>query len=1752
MLDRQNEELSKVEQKLKQLAKQNGLSSIRYTIVMLLMELNEIKRNKTMLNEISLLHWQESPKELQRQIASESVEHKKSDIFNIKRVKHEKSMDITSDMIVKTMKQTDENPYSFSDDKRDQLIQLIKSLSDEKICFEQDSALEFLINYFHRQTSESIQSIIEILKSLMAMFILLDSTSLAEICKDLLQFCEKHAHDQTDRFHLPAPKLEQFRTKTLENAITQRSAHLQTLNPYDKTNLMLITSDDQDIQAYKLIHIYPHFVRLYKRHETLTRILRDQSNYNKSMGIQLSYLRLSDCIALLFPELPMLFMGSLQLYAISDAVVHQYDQDLQQCKAQKANIEKELTKLASDHNRREQLETVKTDADNAYIRSEQDYHSNLNKEALKQIRQLMEINRQLQVKCNHLATQIIEKIENKQQTKNDLQETQRLITSIQVSYNLNVLVNNTQYLMTKILENMTDKLELETLNNIEPFLTNLKVSIHLSCSSSLDTMHTEFLEYIYKDQLDLLLDHGLMVIECLYNERKKLVEPLSHIQSVLENFVDHFALFLIQLSQQYQQKQVDSLQNQYNSTMKARLNFDDIHLLEALSKTNLIRHFHHIENIDKNLDWYNHLTQFLVQGSSQASCILRSFAAPTTTNPNSNSKRLRYSFVFKLLNDEGQQILVFLQQTIGQLRAKYPEIEMLNDEPVIVYLIHLTKLLRYELLQMSTMNLKALKCNLNNIDRLTPRPNAQEIKSISDEWNKEINLLLAHRKKINEELINQKIENYHDRVRTIEEENKHLKIDYDLKCKQAHGRIEYIKKLSIDIVNNVKLIGQLLHEAKYRSNNFDIENSDTLLNDTVQIVRELLRVQQLIPKQCRLDDDKEGKYLKNMTCLDSIRIEVKSVKYHDTLIYTNWSYIRLTEWDSRIQLISEGHDKERVEGFSKPLDYDLTSTSVSDLFQYSIPSPSDSSSTSSSTPWILILFAGTTQNNKWAEMTRIPLDFLNFSSFIEQDITCRFGYDSLSTINLHLTPIITIKVFETSIEDGRKTIIQSENTAEQKLTAKSEDSFIKLKTEYQHLRPSDRKIKLVNWLMDLKNKCREIENISPQECTIPSEPNYKVICPQEISNDVPEIQMQIDKQALNVSSAPTHHFLMTQLTSEYEQLNRTILETINILNNNLDDNQLNRIQNGIVRRFDSADTLKKEMKIFQETFRFEKLATTLAKLHDTSIDVQKVLRSTSHFQQTLPRPIEHGSPVEFEEQLDKCRIIINETITLIHERNKQMSSVIQQQSRIINPHNIKKVVNVNSFLQSTYSPSTSKIIITKQNGEYFASLSSIVIRMEQIIQNWSYRQLRMKAIEIVNNSDDEIDFEFLSSSTERSLSVFIIDNSSNVVALHDSNSIKITPNVQANEGEYQEKWELKLANNRLSIPMKICCKIEPFSIVIDLPVMATTTDDRQSNQIKTYFVDFGVALAYQAHQQCKFTIKNPMSLDLCVKLRRKNGATGIFQIDNKHSNFLLFADESKEIAIDWIVQDIVQDSKCIYDIYFSKDFKYQILCLGKIRKISYDLLYKSHRLTGKQFREELQPCLPGTILYEELIIKNTGEVKMTMESKVENSSTAVVTILSHEQALLETNTSVTLKIDLQVNNAHRSIENLINLYFPHATQQPHFKLILNTTASWPELDRDLLNRFKEVEVEEKADEKQGQIVLLNKSPVEMLIDDLHSSSSHVIVDTLTSFPCTILPRQKTEFNFIYKVQTKLATFDCEFILKTNCEQQIQEIPFSCK
>ncbi|CAF4966808.1 unnamed protein product, partial [Rotaria sp. Silwood1] len=1321
MLDRQNEELTKIEkelEQLRQLAKQNGLSRIQYAIVMLLMELHEIKRNKTILNEVGLLHWRKSPKQLQRQIATESIEHKKSDIFNIKRVKHEKSINVTPDMIKKTITFTSETTYRFSDIERNNLITLVKSLIDEQ-CPDKDLALEFLIDYFHRQTYESmwtnvekliydlcstteinssVQSIIENLKSLMAMFIFLDSTSLAEICRELLQFCQAHGNNKEDRFHLPTPRLKQLQTKTLENIIQQRSNQLQNLNPCDKSKLLLITSIDQDIQTYELIHIYPLLVRLYERREALIRILHDQSNYNQSIGIQLSYLRLSDIIALLFPELPLFFMESLQLddftfkhieklkkylttaefrttikdlyekrfilkndkdeflcllsynssngtemliesmqslikkmhttaesedtqnhwfhqltesneyhsfFALeiqsllsklfdemqdnlsqfmkqigvsgsyiatnylkfSNSIVQEFGQDLQRCKARKIAIEKELhSPTLSDFKRRE-LEREDSNMNDECIKYEKDYQNKLNNVAVERIRRLLEVNRQLQVKGNYLPSQLIEKLEKSRLEISDTQQQQKLTTSsefyanlfrakihllkidkaefnqlkfrvtefiqklrneltksydeyhqaltwlmsddnlhqifkrflsayklahtqllnsfenwlndmihqrnsykneiertidqtrayvnetlemiqpiiratqissiamdintvhqtveelsrvafqiekfsdetrvsyrskvlaillyhcsslyariavfiiqlfkiqqsnplifaqlktmsikidresfgwddnmkrlvilsgfrerldipgislpvdeyslkeihkrlcqdfslleyslklrythafgnicyypaaliddierkmkilsqvgdwnessrvteltskinplIQVSYNLNVLVNNTQYLLMKILENNTDTFELETIKNIEPFLGNLVKAIHLSCSSSFETMYPEFLDYILEDQLDLLLDQGLMSINSLHNERKKLIESLSHIRSILENFVDQFIIFFIQLKQQQQQKEIDSFQKEYSKTIKNRLNRNKIYLLETLSKENLIRYFHYDEKLDEEFDWYNQLAQFLVQGWSQASRILRSFTSSTTSNQQSTVKRLRYSFAFKLLNEEGQRIILFLQQTTGELERKYPQKELLNDEPVIVYLVRLTKLLRYELMRMSMMNLNQLKIDLNNIDRLTLRPSLTQVKLTIDDWNKEIDLLLQQRKKIRERWVQRMNDDYQSRVEVIKQRNTRLEQEYNTKCNQVHERIQKIILNSVQLLNDIKLIGKLLQTTKFISNNFDITDVETLTTDTVQLVRRLIKAQQKIPAPCR-------------------------------------------------------------------------------------------------------------------------------------------------------------------------------------------------------------------------------------------------------------------------------------------------------------------------------------------------------------------------------------------------------------------------------------------------------------------------------------------------------------------------------------------------------------------------------------------------------------------------------------------------------------------------------------------------------------------------------------------------------------------------------------------------------------------------------------------------------------------------------------------------------------------------------------
>ncbi|CAF4673996.1 unnamed protein product, partial [Didymodactylos carnosus] len=82
-------------------------------------------------------------------------------------------------------------------------------------------------------------------------------------------------------------------------------------------------------------------------------------------------------------------------------------------------------------------------------------------------------------------------------------------------------------------------------------------------------------------------------------------------------FVDQFVLLLISLIQQQQEDQIKLLKE--NNQIKHKLqSLEDVVLSETLDLSNLIRRFNTNYNnqieIEDELDWYNHLTRFIVEG----------------------------------------------------------------------------------------------------------------------------------------------------------------------------------------------------------------------------------------------------------------------------------------------------------------------------------------------------------------------------------------------------------------------------------------------------------------------------------------------------------------------------------------------------------------------------------------------------------------------------------------------------------------------------------------------------------------------------------------------------------------------------------------------------------------------------------------------------------------------------------------------------------------------------------------------------------------------------------------------------------------------------------------------------------------------------------------------------------------------------------------------------------------------------------
>ncbi|CAF4596836.1 unnamed protein product, partial [Didymodactylos carnosus] len=209
--------------------------------------------------------------------------------------------------------------------------------------------------------------------------------------------------------------------------------------------------------------------------------------------------------------------------------------------------------------------------------------------------------------------------------------------------------------------------------------------------------------------------------------------------------------------------------------------------------------------------------------------------------------------------------------------------------------------------------------------------------------------------------------------------------------------------------------------------------------------------------------------------------------------------------------------------------------------------------------------------------------------------------------------------------------------------------------------------------------------------------------------------------------------------------------------------------------------------------------------------------------------------------------------------------------------------------------------------------NSIIIQMEEITQNWSQSKLRSKEIELINNTDDDIQYDISHLTIDDdNRSIFLFHQLSTIINAHDTSTIRITPNVQANEGKYEQIWEIKLAMNQLSIRIILRCQIKVFSIGIDLPltnILDDNTTVSTKKQIKTYLLDFGTVLGrLNTHDRRSFLIENRTSVDLRIKLRREGGGVGKFELDTKELDFFLFAYESKTLTINWLISDVVQDS----------------------------------------------------------------------------------------------------------------------------------------------------------------------------------------------------------------------------------------------------
>ena len=322
--------------------------------------------------------------------------------------------------------------------------------------------------------------------------------------------------------------------------------------------------------------------------------------------------------------------------------------------------------------------------------------------------------------------------------------------------------------------------------------------------------------------------------------------------------------------------------------------------------------------------------------------------------------KLKYSTVTEYFNEEKKQLLTFIAQTIDEFDQKYSPHQLINDEPVLVYLYRISQMFRYQII-------RRLLNDLPKAD-VRHRWDGDALELTLKQWHEEVDWLLNRRMQIRQEIVDDHEVRYCQVTRAIKENNRQSKEQFDRKREQIEERTTKTKDTMMCLFHDVTSLGKLLCVVLDGSETLPVTNAERLIGEVVRLTEQLVELQGRLPRSCQLNGEAEGKDLLDIVYIESVRIEVIKIIYWNTFPYYHES--SSDSWDNRILLVKHGEKTVQDRGSIKPSKAWGYSWIVDDLFDGTVKFSADRA-TRATERCEIRLMAGLARNNKWKQMTSI-------------------------------------------------------------------------------------------------------------------------------------------------------------------------------------------------------------------------------------------------------------------------------------------------------------------------------------------------------------------------------------------------------------------------------------------------------------------------------------------------------------------------------------------------------------------------------------------------------------------------------------------------------------------------------------------------------------------------------------------------------------------------------------------------------------